>query len=101
MLKMIREMIYGSIDSQPLPELSRTQICHELQKTDLLLILIQHLPNIGFDGRKDIGLIYEYVIEQQIGTRFPIVQYILSKPTIIKLLMEYSVDQSLSQFVVK
>ena len=65
------------------------------------LILIQHLPNIGFDGRKDFGLICEYVIEQQIGIRFPIVEYILSKPTIIKLLMEYSVDQSLSQFVVK
>ena len=95
LLKIIREMIYGSIDSVPESQQIRDQICSELQKIDLLVILIDKLPNIGFDGRKDIALIHEYAIAQQIGTRFPTVEYIVLKPVIIQELVQYYTDQHL------
>ena len=89
LLKTIREIIYGSIQSEPESEKTRAQVCEELNKTDLLSTLIEKLPTIGFDCMKDIALIYEYAISHQVGTRLPTVEYIVAKPEVVQLLVKY------------
>jgi hypothetical protein len=49
-LKRINEMIYGTIDIEPESEAIRSQIAGELYKNDILLLFIENLNLITFEG---------------------------------------------------
>ncbi len=87
-LKRINEMIYGNIDTEPESEAIRSQIAEELYKNDILLLFIENLNLIAFEGKKDILQIFGHVINRRFGTRLPSVEYILKKSKIVWLLIE-------------
>jgi calcium binding protein 39 len=87
-LKRINEMIYGNIDTEPESEAIRSQIAEELYKNDILLLFIENLNLITFEGKKDILQIFGHIINRRFGTRLPSVEYILKKSQIVWLLIE-------------
>ncbi|XP_040163912.1 protein Mo25-like [Anopheles arabiensis] len=86
-LVSIKNMLCGTADAEPQTEIVISQLAHELYSTDLLLLLIQNLNRIDFEGKKDVAHIFNNVIRRQIGTRLPTVEYICTKPEILFTLM--------------
>lgn len=58
-----------------------------MYSSHLLLLLIQNLSKIDFEGRKDVGHIFNNMLRRQIGPRFPTVEYLYLKPQILFLLL--------------
>ncbi|KFB37257.1 hypothetical protein ZHAS_00004476 [Anopheles sinensis] len=84
---LIKNMLYGTSDAEPQTEIVVSQLAHELYSTNLLLLLIQNLNRIDFEGKKDVAQIFNNVLRRQIGTRSPTVEYICTKPEILFTLM--------------
>ncbi|KAK3603767.1 hypothetical protein CHS0354_023386 [Potamilus streckersoni] len=64
------------------------QLGHEMYSANLLLILIQNLAKIDFEGRKDVVHIFNNLLRQQIGTRTPTVEHICQHQEILIELMK-------------
>lgn len=62
-------------------------VLQELYNSNLLLLLIESLQKIDFEGKKDVALIFNNILRRQIGQRFPTVEYILVKPQILFILI--------------
>ncbi|RWS22914.1 protein Mo25-like isoform X2, partial [Leptotrombidium deliense] len=52
------------------------------------LLLINNLPKIEFEAKKDVAQIFNNILRRQIGTRSPTVEYICTKPEILFTLMK-------------
>jgi len=74
-LQQIKGILYG--DGDPLPELL-AQLAQETYNTDLLLHLLNALPKLEFEARKDVVQIFNNLLRRQIGTRHPTVEYLLA-----------------------
>ncbi|EDW34778.1 GL12722 [Drosophila persimilis] len=86
-LVSIKNMLYGSSDTEPPADYVVAQLSQELYNSNLLLLLIQNLHRIDFEGKKHVALIFNNVLRRQIGTRSPTVEYICTKPEILFTLM--------------
>lgn len=86
-LVSIKNMLYGSSDAEPPADYVVAQLSQELYNSNLLLLLIQNLHRIDFEGKKHVALIFNNVLRRQIGTRSPTVEYICTKPEILFTLM--------------
>ncbi|XP_037933278.1 protein Mo25 [Teleopsis dalmanni] len=86
-LVSIKNMLYGSSDAEPPADYVVAQLSQELYNSNLLLMLIQNLHRIDFEGKKHVALIFNNVLRRQIGTRSPTVEYICTKPEILFTLM--------------
>lgn len=86
-LLLIKNMLYGTFDSDPQTDYVIAQLSQELYNSNLLLLLIQNLNRINFEGKKDVAQIFNNVLRRQIGTRSPTVEYICTKPEILFTLM--------------
>ncbi|KAG5684619.1 hypothetical protein PVAND_013842 [Polypedilum vanderplanki] len=86
-LVSIKNMLYGTSDSEPQTDIVVSQLAQELYNSNLLLLLIQNLNQIDFEGKKDVALVFNNVLRRQIGTRSPTVEYICTKPEILFTLM--------------
>uniref|UniRef100_A0A182JGE0 Protein Mo25 n=1 Tax=Anopheles atroparvus TaxID=41427 RepID=A0A182JGE0_ANOAO len=86
-LVLIKNMLYGTADAEPQTEIVVSQLAHELYSANLLLLLIQNLNRIDFEGKKDVAQIFNNVLRRQIGTRSPTVEYVCTKPEILFTLM--------------
>ncbi|KXJ68813.1 hypothetical protein RP20_CCG001583 [Aedes albopictus] len=80
-------MLYGTSDAEPQTEIVVSQLAQELYNSNLLLLLIQNLSRIDFEGKKDVAQVFNNVLRRQIGTRSPTVEYICTKPEILFTLM--------------
>jgi calcium binding protein 39 len=80
-------MLYGTSDSEPQTDIVVSQLAQELYNSNLLLLLIQNLNRIDFEGKKDVAQVFNNVLRRQIGTRSPTVEYICTKPEILFTLM--------------
>ncbi|OJT07072.1 Calcium-binding protein 39 [Trametes pubescens] len=78
-LQQIKAILYGD---DPLPELV-AQLAQETYNTDLLLHLIQNIHKLEFESRKDVVQIFNNLLRRQIGSRFPTVEYLSSKPEVL------------------
>ncbi|KAI0826624.1 Mo25-like protein [Trametes gibbosa] len=78
-LQQIKSILYGD---DPLPELV-AQLAQETYNTDLLLHLIQNIHKLEFESRKDVVQIFNNLLRRQIGSRFPTVEYLSSKPDVL------------------
>ncbi|XP_064614768.1 protein Mo25-like [Liolophura sinensis] len=85
-LGAIKNMLYGTQEQDPQTELV-AQLAQEMYNTNMLYQLIQNLNRIDFEGRKDVGAIFNNLLRRQIGTRSPTVEYICCKPEILFELM--------------
>ncbi|KAL1689588.1 Mo25-like protein [Schizophyllum commune] len=79
-LQQIKGILIG--DGDPLPELV-AQLAQETYNTDLLHVLVQNMGRLEFESRKDVVQIFNHLLRRQIGTRFPTVEYLVSKPDIL------------------
>ncbi|KOB73034.1 Protein Mo25 [Operophtera brumata] len=86
-LVLIKNMLYGTSDAEPQTDIIVAQLAQELYNTNLLLLLIQNLNRIDFEGKKDVAQVFNNVLRRQIGTRSPTVEYICTKPEILFTLM--------------
>ncbi|KAG8958866.1 hypothetical protein FRC03_008737, partial [Tulasnella sp. 419] len=81
-LSYIKAMLYGESGSDPLPELV-AQLSQETYQTDLLLQLVLSMHRFDFESRKDVAQIFNNLLRRQIGSRWPTVEYLCSKPDIV------------------
>lgn len=86
-LVLIKNMLYGTSDAEPQTEIVVSQLAQELYNSNLLLLLIQNLSRIDFEGKKDVAQVFNNVLRRQIGTRSPTVEHICTKPEILFTLM--------------
>jgi calcium binding protein 39 len=80
-------LLYGTNDTEPQTDIVVSQLAQELYNSNLLLLLIQNLNRIDFEGKKDVAQVFNNVLRRQIGTRSPTVEYICTKPEILFTLM--------------
>jgi len=79
-LQQIKAILLG--DGDPLPELV-AQLAGETYSTDLLHHLLINLHRLEFESRKDVVQIFNNLLRRQIGSRFPTVEYLCTKPDIL------------------
>lgn len=84
----IKNMLYGTSDTEPQTDIGVAQLSQELYNTNLLLQLITNLPRIEFEAKKDVAQIFNNILRRQIGTRSPTVEYMCTKPDILFTLMK-------------
>nr|CAG4638490.1 EOG090X07E2 [Cyclestheria hislopi] len=82
-LVLIKNMLYGTADSEPQTDIVMAQLSQELYNSGLLVQLIQNLARIDFEGKKDVAQIFNNILRRQIGTRSPTVEYICTKPDLL------------------
>lgn len=80
-------MLYGTAESEPQADIVIAQLAQELYNSNLLLLLVQNLSRIDFEGKKDVAQVFNNILRRQIGTRSPTVEYICTKPEILFTLM--------------
>lgn len=96
-LLLIKNMLYGTSDAEPQTDIIVAQLAQELYNSNLLLLLIQNLNRIDFEGKKDVAQVFNNILRRQIGTRSPTVEYICTKPEILFTLMSGLVSVQISQ----
>lgn len=64
-----------------------SKLTQEVYSCHLLLLLIQNLSKIDFEGRKDVVHIFTQILRHRSGERYPTVEYIYLKPAILFLLL--------------
>jgi len=82
-LLLIKNMLYGTSDSEPQTDIVVAQLSQELYNSGLLVMLIHNLGRVDFEGKKDVAQIFNNILRRQIGTRSPTVEYICTKPEIL------------------
>lgn len=80
-------MLYGTAEAEPQADIVLAQLAQELYNSNLLLLLVQNLGRIDFEGKKDVAQVFNNILRRQIGTRSPTVEYICTKPEILFTLM--------------
>lgn len=83
----IKNMLYGTADSEPQTDIVVSQLAQELYNSNMLLLLVQNLSRIDFEGKKDVAQVFNNVLRRQIGTRTPTVEHVCTKPEILFTLM--------------
>jgi calcium binding protein 39 len=51
-------MLYGTSDAEPQTDIVVSQLAQELYNSNLLLLLIQNLNRIDFEGKKDVAQVF-------------------------------------------
>lgn len=90
-LTSIKNMLYGTNDqhqpnqhqNESQTDIAVAQLAQEIYNSNLLFALINNLPKIEFEAKKDVAQIFNNILRRQIGTRSPTVEYICTKPEII------------------
>lgn len=86
-LSTMKVMLYGSEGQEPQTEVT-TQLAQDMYSKNMLLLLIQNLARIEFEGKKDVAHIFNNLLRRQIGTRSPTVDHIHTRPEILFTLMK-------------
>ncbi|KAK0527804.1 Hym1p [Tilletia horrida] len=68
--------------SDPSPELV-AQLAQEVYANDILHLLLLHIWRLEFEARKDVAQIFNNLLRRQVGSRWPTVEYLNSRPAII------------------
>ncbi|OQR66420.1 calcium-binding protein 39-like [Tropilaelaps mercedesae] len=86
-LTVMKNALQGGNQGDSHAEMQVSQLGQEVYSSHLLLLLVQNLSKIDFEGRKDAVHIFNNVVHRQIGTRLPTVEYLYLKPQILFLLL--------------
>ncbi|CAG2181066.1 unnamed protein product, partial [Oppiella nova] len=87
-LVLMKNMLYGTNDTEPQTDIAVAQLAQELYNSNLLLLLINNLSRIEFEAKKDVAQVFNNILRRQIGTRSPTVEYMCTKPEILFTLMD-------------
>jgi len=91
----MKNMLYGSADQEPQTEVT-AQLAQEMYNNNMLLLLIQTLAKIDFEGKKDVAHIFNNLLRRQIGARHPTVEHICSHNEILFTLMRGYENQEIA-----
>jgi len=94
-LSTMKNMLYGSADQEPQTEVT-AQLAQEMYNNNMLLLLIQTLAKIDFEGKKDVAHIFNNLLRRQIGARHPTVEHICSHNEILFTLMRGYENQEIA-----
>ncbi|KAK2175718.1 hypothetical protein NP493_712g00026 [Ridgeia piscesae] len=86
-LVTMKNMLYGTPDQDPQSEVM-AQLAQEVYNNNILLLLVQTLHRIDFEGKKDVAQIFNNLLRRQIGTRMPTVEYICTNSDILFTLLK-------------
>ncbi|KAI9355111.1 Mo25-like protein [Zopfochytrium polystomum] len=81
-LASMKVILYGDGENDPSPE-QVTQLYHEIHNSDILPLLVQQIAKLEFEAKKDVAQIFTNLLRRQVGTRFPIAEYIAGRPAIL------------------
>ncbi|WFD25780.1 Hym1p [Malassezia nana] len=73
---------YSRKDSDPIPE-QVAQLAQEVYQQQLMPCLLTVMPRVEFETRKDIVQVFIALLQRQIGTRRPTVEYLRTHPMIV------------------
>lgn len=68
-LVLMKNMLYGSGENEPQTDIAVAQLAQELYNSNLLLLLINNLSKIEFEGKKDVAQIFNNILRRQIGKK--------------------------------
>jgi calcium binding protein 39 len=54
-------------------------LSQEINSSNLLPLLIQHMAKLDFESKKDVGQIFNNLLRRQIASRFPTADHLASK----------------------
>ncbi|XP_005100218.1 protein Mo25 [Aplysia californica] len=81
-LQTIKTLLYGTVDQEPATE-QVAMLSTEMYQNGTLLVLVQNLARIDFEGRKDVVAIFNNLLRRQIGTRTPTEEYVCQNPKVL------------------
>eukprot|EP01117_Protostelium_nocturnum_P012339 TRINITY_DN4546_c0_g1_i1.p1 TRINITY_DN4546_c0_g1~~TRINITY_DN4546_c0_g1_i1.p1 ORF type:complete len:339 (-),score=73.87 TRINITY_DN4546_c0_g1_i1:145-1161(-) len=93
----IKITICGDSENEIVPENVST-LATEVQNSDLIPLVINSLPKMDFEARKDFVTIFNNLLRRQVNSAHPTVEYVRQKPAIMdSLVLGYdSLDISLN-----
>ncbi|PKI85631.1 Hym1p [Malassezia vespertilionis] len=95
LLQQMKLILYGEGDNDPLPECI-AQLAQEVYQSHLMQYLLIVMPRLEFEARKDVVQITSALLQRNIGTRLPTVEYLSSNPVIVLLALRGYENQEIS-----
>lgn len=83
-IQQAKHILYGEGGQDPVPE-QVAQLAQDVYQTHLIQYLLVYLPRLEFEARKDVVQIFAALLQRNIGTRLPTVEYIAANPVIVLL----------------
>lgn len=87
-LALIKDMLQNLGNQQIDTEGGLAHLADELCTSDLLFWLIVNLHRVDFEGKKNVCQIFNNVLHQRLGDRYPAVDFICAKPDILFTLIK-------------
>lgn len=81
-LFQMKVILYGDGESEPHPE-QVAQLAQEVYNQDILQLLVLNIFRFEFEAKKDVSQMFNNLLRRQIGTRWPTVEYLSTKPEVI------------------
>lgn len=70
------------LENEPQPD-QVAQLAQEAYNQDVLQLLVANIWRFEFEAKKDVSQIFNNLLRRQIGTRWPTVEYLTTKPDVI------------------
>lgn len=86
-LKQVKVILHGDDENDPLPD-QISLLAQEIYSSDCMYYLIYNLKRLDFDSRKDVLIIFLTLLRRQIGSKSPTVDYLMTKPEILLMLIK-------------
>ncbi|CAO1612812.1 unnamed protein product [Parajaminaea phylloscopi] len=81
-LFQMKVILYGDGENEPQAE-QVAQLAQEVYTQDALQLLVSNIWRFEFEARKDASQIFNNLLRRQIGTRWPTVEYLTTKPEVL------------------
>ncbi|XP_065573841.1 protein Mo25-like [Artemia franciscana] len=81
-LTALKNLLMGA-DYNDSNDIMLSNLAQEMYTSDLLIMLVNNLPKVDFESKKDVCTIFNNLLRRQIGSRHPTVDYLVSKPQIL------------------
>lgn len=78
-------------ETDPVPtQEALDELYYWIYQSDLFFTLLHSFPNLDFEARKDVAMIYCICLSRSKDNKFPTVDYLLTKPKFVSMLLKTS-----------
>eukprot|EP00270_Netrium_digitus_P011969 TRINITY_DN3843_c0_g1_i1.p1 TRINITY_DN3843_c0_g1~~TRINITY_DN3843_c0_g1_i1.p1 ORF type:complete len:364 (-),score=105.71 TRINITY_DN3843_c0_g1_i1:144-1235(-) len=99
--KLIREMkvvLYGDMETPVTNAEAVAQLVHEVFRGDFMGLLMQSVPDLPFDLRRDVAQVVGNLQRQQLNRGFPASDYLLRNPHLVYMCLQGYEDVDVALF---